>query len=171
MIDRSRGSAPILRADPRARSGEAPGGAVAPNPRFTTGGQAAAVADDPRYYGATNDSQIRRDRTPFFPSKARSGVGTAEVDWTMAGPNRPELHVRNVTVRVMAGTSQTRAFANPLDPSVGLHSNPKARPSGNIERFKAGAAGMKPGRRDRLSPARYSGQSYSQTTLEQGARR
>jgi hypothetical protein len=149
----------------------APGGAVAPNPRFTAGEQAAAIADDPRYYGATNDTTIRRDRTAWYPHKCRSGVGTAEVDWTMDAPHRPELHMRNVTVRVMAGTSQTRAFANPLDPSVGLHSNPKARPSGNIERYKAGAQAMRPGRTDRLSSARYTGQSYSQTTLEQGARR
>lgn len=170
MLDRSRGSAPIIQ-NTRVRRGDAPGGGVADRPRYTLGGQGAAIADDPRFYGATNDDLIRRDRTAWFPSKARSGVGTVAVDWTMAAPYRPELHMRNVTVRTMVGTSQTRAFANPLDPSVGLHTNPKARPSGNIERFKAGASGIRPGRTDRLSPARYSGQSYSQTTLEQGARR
>lgn len=153
------------------RRGNSLGGAVAHLPGRTAGAQAAAQADDPRYYGAINDDQIRRDRTPWFPSTGRSGAGTAEPDWTAAGPTRPELHARNVTVRTMAGTSQTRAFADPRDPSVGLHTNSKVRPSGNLERYKAGASGILPGRTDRLSPARYSGQSYSQTTLEQGARR
>jgi hypothetical protein len=153
------------------RRGNSLGGAVADNPRFTAGAQAAAMADDPRYIGNVNDSQIRRDRTSYFQTNARSGVGTAEVDWTAAGPARPELHSRNVTVRTMAGTSQTRAFASPFDPSIGLHTNPSVKPSGNIERYRAGAAAMRGTRTDRLSPARYSGQSYSQTTLQQGARR
>ncbi len=167
--DRSRGVMPFRRVDPNARADSSQGGAVADQQRFTAGAQAAAIADDPRYKGNVNDSQIRRDRTPWFPDKAVSGVGTGTVNWSDNAPYRPELHMRDVTVRRMAGTSQTRAFANPLDPSVGLHTNPKVRPAGNLLRFVAGGSAMKQGRNDRLSPARYSGQSYSQTTLEQGA--
>lgn len=154
------------------RRGNSLGGAVAALGRLVSGSQDAALTGHAPYYGATQDHQIRRDRTSWFPvDRGRSGVGNAEPDWSLAGPPRPELHTRNVTVRTMAGTSQTRAFTDPRDPTVGLHSSPKARPSGNLERYKAGAASMKHGRTDRLSPARYSGQSYSQTTLEQGARR
>lgn len=169
LINRARGVMPMRRVDPNARLDSSQGGAVADLPRQTLGGQAAAIADDPRYIGDVNDSQIRRDRTPWFPTKAVSGVGTGTVNWSENAPYRPELHMRDVTIRRMAGTDQTRAFANPVDPSVGLHTNPKVRPSGNLERYGAGGAVMKNGRNDRLSPARYNGQSYSQTTLEQGA--
>jgi hypothetical protein len=167
LCDRQRAPVPFPNRGQRLRN--SPGGAVADIPRRVVGAQADMLEGDPRYPGYVNDSMIRRDRTAWYPSDARSGVGTVAVDWTAAGPPRPELHMRNVTVRRMAGTDQTRAFANPADPSVGLHTNPKIRPSGNIERFKAGSAGMKHGRTDRLSPARYTGQSYSQTTLLQGA--
>lgn len=170
MYDRSRGSAPIIQ-DPRRRRQNSLGGAVACLPGRTEGGQWAALNDDPRYPGYLNDDQIRRDRTVWYPTDGRSGVGTGEVDWTAAGPPRPELHTRNVTVRLMAGNSQSRAFADPRDPTVGLHTNPTIKPSGNLLRYQAGGPAMQPGRQDRLSPARYSGQSYSQTTLEQGARR
>lgn len=151
------------------RRGNAPGGAVRPHERFTAGGQAAEVDQDARYPGNVNDGTIRRDRTAWFPSDARRGVGTGTVDWTAAGPPRPELHVRNVTVRTMAGTSRSRALASPIDPTIGLHSATVLTPRGNIERYKAGASAMRGTRTDRLSPARYSGQSYSQTTLVQGA--
>lgn len=154
------------------RHGNAPGGAVAAQHRFTAGGQSAELEGDPRYFGATQDDGIRRDRTAWFSHSVRSGVGTVAVDWTAAGPPRPELHMRNVTVRTMAGTSRTRALASPYDPQLGLHSKtPGNQVRGNASRAAAGTPIMKHGRTDRLSPARYSGQSYSQTTLEQGARR
>lgn len=168
--DRSRGSAPIVQ-DPRIRRGNSIGGRLADHPGRSVGAQQAAWQDDPRYNGDVNDTQIRRDRTVWFPSDQRSGVGTATVDWTAAGPPRPELHVRNVTYRLMAGNSQSRAFADPRDPNIGLHTITLTKPRGNIERYKAGSSAMRPGRTDRLSPARYTGQSYSQTTLEQGRRR
>lgn len=161
---------PVVRAG-LPRRGNSHGGAVRPNGRFTAGAQASAQADDPRYVGNVNDSAIRRDRIAWFPTDARSGVGTGTVDWTAAGPARPELHMRNVTVRTMAGTSRTRALASPFDPTIGLHSQTVTTPRGNVERFKATGVSMKGARTDRLSPARYSGQSYSQTTLLQGARR
>lgn len=169
-MERQRQPVPGYPGSP-GRRGNAPGGAVLRRPGRSVGAQAAAGQDETRYFGAVQDDQIRRDRTPWYPTKARSGVGTAEVDWTAAGPYRPELHMRNVTVRLMAGNSQSRAFANPLDPTVGLHSSGIVKPAGNLGRLNSGRPGMKTGRTDRLSPARYSGQSYSQTTLEQGARR
>lgn len=171
MSDRQRMSVPVVRAEGIRRRGNSLGGAVADRVRFTAGAQAAAGEGDPRYAGNVHDSQIRRDRTPWFPTDARSGVGTVAVDWTAAGPPRPELHMRNVTVRTMAGTSRTRALASPIDPRIGLHSKTPTRAHGNLERFKAGQPAMRAGRTDRLSPARYTGQSYSQTTLVQGAKR
>jgi len=153
------------------RLGNAPGGSVLMRPGRSVGGQERAWQDDPRYNGAVLDNRIWRDRTPWYPSKARSGVGTAEVDWTAAGPYRPELHSRNQTFRIMAGTSQTRAFANPQDPRQGLHSAGIVKPSGNLGRIRAGGPTMKHGRTDRLSPARYRGQTWSQTTQLQGGGR
>lgn len=168
-MDRQRMAVPAVRAD-GIRRGNSLGGAVADLPRVTVGGQAAAMADDPRYPGAANDSQIQRDRTAWFPTDSGPrGVGTGTVNWSLCAPPRPELHVRNVTYRRMAGTSQTRALTNPLDPTVGLHSQTPHKPSGNLERYVAGGQTIKPGRLNRLSPARYAGQSYSQTTLLQGA--
>jgi hypothetical protein len=161
---------PVVRAE-GLRRGNSPGGAVAPNARFTVAGQASSGAGLVRATGTLNDGGIRRDRTAWYPTDRVSGVGTGTVNWTDAGPPRPELHVRNVTVRTMAGTSRTRALANPLDPSVGLHSPTRTRSSGNLERYQAGGAAMRPARANRLSPARYAGQSYSQTTVLQGARR
>lgn len=166
-MDRQRQPVPGYPQTPGRRN-NAPGGTILQRPGRSTGGQLAATQDDPRYYGATQDDQIRRDRTPWYPTKARSGVGTGTVDWTMAGPARPELHMRNVTVRIMAGTSRTRALANPQDPRQGLHSAGIEMPRGNLGRISAGARTMKHGRTDRLSPARYRGQTWSQTTLEQG---
>lgn len=151
------------------RRGNAPGGAVAALPRFTAGGQAAQAHGDASYYGARNDDAIVRDRTPWMPRPVKSGAGTGTVDWTACGPARPQLHMRNVTVRRMAGTDSTRFLANPKDPRQGLHSQTPHSPRGNVQRYAAGLPTIRPGRTDRLSPARYVGQSYSQTTLEQGA--
>lgn len=129
------------------------------------------MADDPRYPGDANDTRIVRERIPWMSSGRVTGVGTGTVDWSACGPPRPELHMRNVSYRVMAGTSRTRAMADPRDPSIGLHSKTPTRPMGNLGRYQAGGQVMRPGRTDRLSPARYTGQSYSQTTLTQGGRR
>lgn len=167
-MDRQREPVPFPRG---GRRGNSAGGRPVERPGRSVGNQAAAWMDDPRFYGATQDTTIRRDRTPWYPNKARSGVGTVAVDWTMAGPARPELHMRNVTVRIMAGNSRTRALANPQDPRQGLHSAGIVKPSGNLGRIRAGGQQIRPGRTDRLSAARYRGQSYSQTTLQQGARR
>lgn len=155
-----------------ARRGNSLGGAVAALPRRTVGAQAAAADDDPRYPGNHADGAIRRDRIAWYPTDRMSGVGSGTVSWSAAGPPRPELHMRNVTVRRMAGTSQTRALTDPRDRSIGLHTKTPVRPMGNLTRYADGrGATMRPGRTDRLSPAVYTGQSYSQTTLMQGAAR
>lgn len=168
-MDRQRMPVPAVRQG-GIRRGNSLGGANADLPRSTSGAQAAAMADDPRYPGAVNDGQIMRDRTPWFSTPSpRRGVGTGAPDWSLSGPPRPELHMRNVTVRTMAGTSRTRALLNPLDPTVGLHSQTPRKPAGNLQRYQAGGDAIRPGRLNRLSPARYVGQSYSQTTLLQGA--
>lgn len=167
LSDRQKAPVPVIGRGPRRASSQ--GGAVAALPRRTLQGQAEQLDTQTRYPGYGNDALIRRDRTMWYPVEGVRGVGTAQVDWTAAGPYRPELQSRNVTVRRMAGTDQTRAFANPLDPTVGLHSNPQVRPSGNLLRYAQGGAVIQHGRTDRLSPGRYAGQSYSQTTLLQGA--
>ena len=125
-----------------------------------------------RYNGAVNDDQIQRGNTPWYPLDNMHGAGTGMVNWTAAGPPRPELHMRQqFALRVMAGTSRTRALPSPVDPTIGLHSTPpKPREMGNVQRIKAKAPTIRTGRQNRLSAARYSGQSYSQTTRGQGAR-
>lgn len=118
------------------------------------------------------DAQIRRANGPWYPSDNLHGVGTGTVNWTACGPPRPEMHFRQLfALRQMAGTSATRFLKSPVDPKLGLHSTPpKPRKMGNLERIEARAPQIRRGRRDRLSQARYTGQSYSQTTRVQGVR-
>lgn len=125
--------------------------------------------EDTRYPGMGNDGKIRRGNTPFTTAQYRHGAGTGMVDWTACGPVRPELHVRQeFALRTMAGTSHTRYLASPADPRNGLHSTPPRSAEGNSQRIAAGQATIRPGRQNRLTTARYTGQSYSQTTRVQG---
>ena len=119
--------------------------------------------------GNANDAGVFYDRTPWYPTDTVHGAGTGTVDWTACGPPRPELHMRaQPGLRTMAGTSQSRFFANPLDPTIGLHSYPARTARGNIQRYGPGGVVMRPGRQDRLTQARTGGSSYSQTTRLQG---
>lgn len=153
---------------PRRRT--SPGGAA---PTLTRRTLARGIDDqDVRAPGYLNDDAIRFDRTPWMHAEAVSGVGTGTVNWTESGPPRAELHMRALPgVRTMAGTSRTRYLANPGDPSIGLHSATPVTPRGNIQRYAGQRPTIRPGRQNRLTQATYSGQSYSQTTLMQGARR
>lgn len=170
-------STPIT--DARGRGYPLPRDRTTPRRQTTTGGPVPMLsrpsrtipgADnnylrDPMYL---NDSQIRRDHSNSWPTDSRHGVGDALVDWTACGPPRPELHTRIVNFRVMAGTSATRYLPNPYDPTVGLHSRTHRSPLGNIQRYEAGSPTIRPGRQDRLTVSRRTGQSYSQTTRVQG---
>lgn len=164
---RGRGS-PLPRDRSTPRHNTSSGGPVRQLPRspWAAPGVQDQETRDPRY---TNDALIRRDNSNFWPTDVKHGVGDSLVDWSACGPSRPEMHSRVVSFRVMAGTSNTRYIPNPYDPTVGLHSRTHRSQLGNIQRYEAGTATMRPGRQDRLTQVTYSGQSYSQTTRMQGA--
>lgn len=122
-----------------------------------------------RFPGTVNDTLIRRDHTPWWPSDRVSPVGDSWVNWTAAGPPRPELHMRVVNLRTMEGNTRTRNLPNPQDRNMGLHTDPRGPMAGKVTRYGAKGTMQKP-RQDRLLSGQYAGQSYSQTTKMQGAR-
>lgn len=144
-----------------------------------------------RYPGTVNDTKIVRQKTPWFPSAIYTPPGNSWVNWTAAGPIRPELHMRDVTLRTMQGTSRTRNLQNPgpgqtetapgyrslpdgriVQPThtvpVGLHTDPKRAAKVTVERYTNRNPKMTTARQDRLRSGQYTGQSYSQTTRVQG---
>lgn len=177
---------PFDRRTPRRRDGS--GGPVVPLTRRTLVN--GIENSDARYSPTTNDSQILRDKTPWYPAEVYYPAGQSWVNWTAAGPVRPELHMRDVTIRTMVGTSATRNLQNPViaqhevvpgyrslpdgrivQPTVGipsgLHTNPAAAVQRSFPRYVK-TPQIVPGRQDRLRAGQYTGQSYSQTTIPQG---
>jgi hypothetical protein len=122
-----------------------------------------------RYDGTANDALIVRDRTPYFPLPRYSRPAQGWVDWTAAGPIRPELHMRCATWRPEPGASVSR-FPVVDSPTTGLHTNPPNAVSVTVKRYVS-TPQMTPGRQDRISNSRYVGQSYSETTLTVGGSR
>lgn len=123
-----------------------------------------------RFPGTINDTTISRIKTPWFSIPTYIPAGQSWVNWTEAGPVRPELHMRNYTMRTMEGTSATRFLPNPRDPRQGLHTDPKVALAVSAARVRNGLPRMTTARQDRLRSGQYTGQSYSQTTRIQGAR-
>lgn len=122
-----------------------------------------------RFSGVTNDTTIQRDKGPWIPVDNLRGAATGWYDWTAAGPPRVEIHQRNITLRTMQGNSRTRQLQNPRDPWLGLHSTPApAKLRSNAKFLDPKNPRMRKPRQDRLSNARYTGQSFSSTTRTQG---
>lgn len=144
-----------------------------------------------RYPGTSNDALIRRQQQPWFPSAQYTPAGDSWVNWTAAGPTRPELHMRDASYRLMQGNSQSRTFLWPgaegqtvapgyrslpdgriVQPTrpvrVGLHTDPKRAALITVERYTNRNPRMTTARQDRLRSGQYTGQSYSQTTRVQG---
>jgi hypothetical protein len=122
-----------------------------------------------RYDPEVNDDGIRRDRFPFYEADRFIPPGEGLVNWTAAGPRRPELHMRQTSYRREAGSSNTRFPFVPESPTTGLHTQVKPG-TGTIERFYQ-TAQMRPGKQNVLVPGQYSGQTYSQTTRIGGSPR
>lgn len=116
------------------------------------------------------DKGVMWDRTPWMHREERSPVGDGWVNWTEAGPVRPELHMRNMTYRRMAGNDKGRFPYIPGSPTGGMHTMVRPAVAGTVARYQD-MPQMRGARVDRLSPARYSGQTYSQVTQLQGGRR
>jgi hypothetical protein len=154
-----------------ARRLDAGGGARAPMRPRTLANPLDTQRD--RYPGAANDGKIIRDRTPAIVRPFYIAPGNSWVNWTEAGPVRSTLRMMNGTYRAMAGNDNTRN----LDPRAtgygtqdqghGLHTTPRPATARTIGRYRD-TTQMAPPRADRLSQARYNGQSYSQTTAPQG---
>jgi hypothetical protein len=122
-----------------------------------------------RYPGDEFDTAIRRDRIPWIPRPSYIFPADGWVNWTACGPIRPTLHMRCATIREMQGNSNTRQDQDPTNLQRGLHTNPPDAVARTMPRYVSGNPQMQPGRQDRLSPAQYNGQSFSQTTVNQGA--
>lgn len=169
MADVAHGSPPFNAIPPRRKDSR--GGLPQPATSWSQRRTLANGLDNPltRFPGTVNDTTIQRDKGPWLPVDNLRGTASGWYNWTAAGPPRPELHQRNVTMRIMQGTSRTRNLPNPIDPTVGLHSNPAVPTAALVIKFRNVENPRMTSRRyDRLSNARYSGQSYSATTRTQG---
>lgn len=145
---------------------------VDPPPPMRPAPPANGVADNRAYvrYGV-NDTGIRRDNTPWYPIQHYTPAAKGVASWA-DHPARPALSQRDVTVNRRAGSDQTRYLQNPLAPGTGLHTQvlgADQHTAATVTRYGEPTLGKMTSRRqNRLSPARYDGQSYSQTTKLQG---
>jgi hypothetical protein len=122
----------------------------------------------------SNDALIRRDGLPQYLVQNYVAAGVQVNNWTAAGPARPTLWTaRGQTLTPRSG-GKVRWLQNPAAPGTGLHTavnNDASGAVGSIGRYQdPKVPQMRARRQNRLSPALYSGQSYSQTTKIQGAR-
>lgn len=154
-----------------ARRGRSAGGYDVSVPRTLAPGMETELA---RYPGFVNDTELARQRQPFYSVGQYRAPGQGWVNWTEAGPPRAELHMRTGTIRTEAGTSNSRYPFVPGSPTGGMHTMIPSGPASSrvvAPRFVSGNPQMRGARQDRLASARYNGQSYSQTTQVQGVRR
>jgi hypothetical protein len=146
-----------------ARRLESAGGYEVADPRTLAVGLEDEKA---RYPGDEFDSEIVRDRHSYYQQPRMPRVGDGWVNWTAAGPLRPELHQRSVSWRNMVGNSASR-FPVVATPTTGMHTMGPSGVARTVPRFVT-TPQMTAARPFRLSPGQYSGQTYSQTTKIQG---
>ena len=127
-----------------------------------------------------NEQTISHERFPWHHTGYIGSHHDTLVNWTDCGPIRPALHNRQVTINRQVGTSNTRAQdPNPIrtygtqdgtrgGQIHGLHTNPQQSKIATNANFRARQQ-QEPARVNRLSPAVYTGQSYSATTVIQGS--
>ena len=167
MADLSHGSPPFNRIAPRIRDSRGGSNQVLFRRTLAPGMDNEAS----RYPGTSNDTTIQRDKGPWLPTDNLLGTAGGWYNWTAAGPARPELHMRDVTMRIMQGNSRSRNLQNPLDPGQGLHSMPTPGAVGPYQRFlNPENPRMRRPRVDRLADSQFTGQSYSATTRTQASR-
>lgn len=161
LTDRQREEPPVdRRSFRRLQSG---GGYEEPDPRTL----AVGIEDEKaRYPGTVFDTEIVRDRGPYFQHPRVPRPGDGWVNWTAAGPLRPELHQRSVSFRTMVGNSASR-YPVVATPTTGMHTMGPAGVARTVERYVT-TPQMTAARPFRLSPGQYNGQTYSQTTRLQG---
>lgn len=162
LTRRQRTAPPINRW--QARRLESGGGYRFPDPQTL----AVGIEDEKtRYPGTVNDTEIMRDRWPWYPRDRHTPPADSWVNWTAAGPRRPELHMRNVSYRKMRGNSASRFPVVMGAPTTGMHTMGPAGVQRTAQRYMR-TPQMVPARPFRLSPGQYASQTYSQTTRLQG---
>lgn len=119
-----------------------------------------------RYPGTVFDTQVMHDRHPYYQKPAYLPPANNWVSWTAAGPVRPELHMRNATLREMVGNTMSR-YPVVNSPSTGMHTQIPSGVSRTVPRYVT-TPQMTAARVFRLRPGQYAGQTYSQTTQIQG---
>jgi len=107
--------------------------------------------------GTFFDTLIRKARGAYYRKEEYIPSGQTLVNWTAAGPRRPEMHLRARNVR---HEEQNRTIE-------GLHTNPPV-PVVATTRVALSRPGTRPARQERLTVSNYRGQSFSQTTRKQG---
>lgn len=121
-----------------------------------------------------NEQSIAHERMPWYHTGYTGSNHDSLVNWTDCGPVRAALHMRNTTINRQVGSSATRAYdPYPIssygtqDQGHGMHTNVQKEhwTSANYRDRQQ----QQPARINRLSPAVYYGQSYSQTTALQGS--
>lgn len=162
LTSRQRSAPPIDRWS--ARRGPSAGGYdFAPGRTLARGYEDTRARED----AGTNDATLIRDKHPWYHRETRGAVGNGWVDWSAAGPARPELHMRAATWRPEAGASSSRFPYVEGAPTGGMHTMTPNSTARTAQRYVA-TPQMRGARVDRLSPSRYGSQSYSQTTRLQG---
>jgi hypothetical protein len=162
LTSRQRTPPPIDRW--HARRGPAAGGYdFAPGRTLARGYEDELAREDAGY----NDRLLMRDRWPWYHREERSGVGNGWVDWSAAGPPRPELHMRNATWRPEAGSSSSRFPYVPGSPTGGMHTMHRPGVARTMPRYVT-TPQMRGVRTDRLTASRSGSRTYSQTTRMQG---
>lgn len=162
LSQRQRAAPPIDRY--HLRRGLSGGGYDTTHPMTLAPGMENDLA---RYPGTVHDGGVLRERRPYYHAETRSAVGDGWVNWTAAGPPRAELHMRTTEYRVEQGG--TRYPFIPSSPTGGRHTMVPNATAYTMPRYVDGQIPQMSGARiNRLSAARYAGQSYSQSTAVQG---
>lgn len=164
LSQRQRTAPPIDRWS--ARRGESAGGYDTTSPRTLAPGLDTELT---RYPGTSFDSQIVRDRGPFYARPRYVPPPVTWISWTAAGPCRPELGMRNTTWRNLVGNSRSR-YPVVDSPTTGMHTMITPGVARTVPRYVS-TPQMRGARINRLLPGQYSGQTYSQTTQLQGGGR
>lgn len=162
MILTARDRPPMDRRSPRR--GQSSGGVDQAHPRTLARG----IVDNLPFLPRTrNDATTVYDRTPYFSHSRFIPPAQGQVDWTRAGPVRPEMGMRNAVYRPEQGSSNSRFPYIAASSTGGLHTVTPSAISRTAPRYVQ-TVQMQPARQNRLSPNRYHGQTYSATTVVQG---
>lgn len=147
------------------RRGQSSGGpAREPRPLTLARGMDTELTRD---VGTTNDGGIRRDRMPYYAAPRLIPPGQNWVDWSGAGPTRPELHMRQTSWRREVGSSRSRYPVIADSPTGGLHTMTPGVAQRAYERYGQ-TDQMRAAPYNRLCHSQYSGQTYSQITVVRG---